>query len=84
MDSESTKKEIERIWKEHRESGADDPILIHPPDQRFECKIRGWPWLGIGKLRLFFTENSWYTLWVLFLTTKFSIAVHFGGRASTR
>lgn len=48
----------------------------------FDCTMRGWPSFGFGRLRLYFTETTWYTLWVFFLTKKFSVAFHFGGKSS--
>ena len=39
----------------------------------------GWPWFGIGKIRYHVTETGYYTMWMLFLTTKFAIGFHVGG-----
>ena len=39
----------------------------------------GWPWFGIGKIRYHVTETGYYTMWMLFLTTKFAVGFHVGG-----
>lgn len=39
----------------------------------------GFSWLGVGMVRLHVTDNSYYTMWMLFLTTKFAIGFHVGG-----
>ncbi len=39
----------------------------------------GWPWFGVGKIRYHVTETGYYTMWMLFLTTKFAIGFHVGG-----
>lgn len=39
----------------------------------------GWHWFGIGKIRYHVTETGYYTMWMLFLTTKFAVGFHVGG-----
>jgi hypothetical protein len=40
----------------------------------------GWTWFGLGMVRFYIDADNWYTMWMLFLTNKFAIGVHFGGK----
>lgn len=46
----------------------------------WDCVVRGWPWLGVGRLRMAVLPGSWYSLFMVFLTTKLAFGVHVGGR----
>lgn len=41
--------------------------------------LLGWTWFGIGRVRFYVSDSSWYTIWMLFLTRKFAIGFHVGG-----
>ena len=41
--------------------------------------VMGWPSFGVGMVRFHVTESSWYTMWMVFLTTKFAFGFHVGG-----
>lgn len=47
----------------------------------FDAKlILGYPWLGFGYIRCYPNEIDHYTMWTIFITSKFSIGIHLGGK----
>ena len=61
-----------------------DPAPVHRVVMRVERSVvLGWTWLGIGMVRCHVSESSWYTMWMLFLTTKFAVGFHVGGVSRT-
>lgn len=54
---------------------------LRDTNQRWDCDLWGWPWFGLGRLTLrFVAAGDTYTYWVIFLTSKISLAIHVGGR----
>ena len=41
--------------------------------------LYGRTWLGIGRIRFYLPDGKFYTMWVVFITSKFAFGFHFGG-----
>lgn len=52
---------------------------------RFEHSVvLGWTWFGIGRVRLLPTETTQYTIWLVFLTNKFAVGIHYNLPGATK